>query len=239
MRLTRDRQRNRVHDKERVALGRCAARLRPEQNDLQPVRALEPHERVHQQDLRRTRPQTGQCRAYHNRRHAFMAARSRPGIKPKPRKDATLLRTMIVGALLLYGAPNGALGQVLCEGKGTTDEVKPIPQSLVPAATVLFGSSPEETVYRCMNNTVYVCQYCNGWCCDKPDVNERNPRVVAAVRAYCRENPGSGPVPKAVTGHATIYSWRCEGSRAEVDGVEKTDARGFRADMWVPLGGVR
>jgi hypothetical protein len=36
-----------------------------------------------------------------------------------------------------------------------------------------------------------------------------------------------------VTGHDTLYSWRCAGGKAEVGPpISKLDARGFLTDYW-------
>ena len=53
-----DRERDRVCDQERTALARRTSRIRPAQDDLQPVRSLEPA-RDFQQNLRRVGGQGG------------------------------------------------------------------------------------------------------------------------------------------------------------------------------------
>ncbi len=143
---------------------------------------------------------------------------------------------LIGAALLLCGAPNIVAGQTLCAGKGTSDEVQPIPQSLFAFANTLFGEdAASATVYRCMYNEVYVCQIGNGFSYDKPSTDRHNP----GAERFCRENPGADMVPMAVTGHGTIYGWACSGRRAVINYVERVDERGFRADMWTPVAGVR
>jgi hypothetical protein len=122
--------------------------------------------------------------------------------------------------------------ELLCS---SSDEVKPIPQSLAAFANTLFGEDAASgTVYRCMNNTVYLCSIGNGFSCDKPSTRRDNP----SVARYCRENPDSS-VPMAVSGHGTIYGWSCVGRKAVISYVEKIDPRGYRADMWTAVMGVR
>lgn len=137
---------------------------------------------------------------------------------------------------LLFFVPSIADAETLCSGRGTSDEVQPIPGVLASFANTLFGEgSAEETVYRCVNDTVYMCRMCNGSCCDKLDAN----RNIPSVDQYCREHPNSSFVPLAFSGHNSKFSWACAGRRAVVNHVERTDQRGFRADSWMPVAGVR
>ncbi|MFZ1962379.1 MAG: hypothetical protein WAU78_02730 [Roseiarcus sp.] len=91
------------------------------------------------------------------------------------------------------------------------------------------------TVYRCMNDQVYVRFQPNGLGCDQPDTRRFNPDVAR----YCRENPNASIVPKAVSGHGAPYEWKCAGGKAVIDFAEALDARGFRRDMWTAVAGVR
>lgn len=126
-------------------------------------------------------------------------------------------------------------GQELCRGKGTIDAVRPIPKSLVTFANILYGEdSAAMTVYRCINGFVYVCQTGNGFSCDRPNTDPYN----LEVERYCQSNPDNPFVPMAVSGHGTIYTWKCIGKHAAIGSVEKLDERGFRADMWTALPGV-
>jgi len=133
----------------------------------------------------------------------------------------------------------GAGAEPLCAGKGNVDEVKPIPQSLAAFASKLFGGelddATSETVYRCVDDQVYICNIGNGFSCDRPSAQRYNPDVVQ----YCRGNPNSPFVPMSVSGHITMYTWKCVGRRAVIASIEKLDARGFRADMWVAVPGVQ
>jgi hypothetical protein len=130
----------------------------------------------------------------------------------------------------------GSQSRPLCAGQGTDDVVRPIPPSLYDFANKLFGEdATSTTVYRCMSGMVLVCPIGNGFSCDRPSTDRRNP----GADQYCRENPGSDFVPMAASGHGTIYTWKCAGGRAVVDFVEKLDERGFRADAWNPLFGVK
>jgi hypothetical protein len=139
-------------------------------------------------------------------------------------------------AMLLCSTPNIVTGQTLCAGKGTDDTVRPIPPSFYAFANTLFGEdSASSTVYRCMDDRVYVCFIGNGFSCDRPSTDRRNP----GAEQWCRENPGSDFVPMAASGHGTIYTWKCVGRRAVIGSSQKLDERGFRAEMWTPLYGAK
>lgn len=127
------------------------------------------------------------------------------------------------------------MAEALCAGKGPIDEVKPIPQSLAAFANMLFGEdAASTTVYRCMDDFVYVCAIGNGFSCDRPSTRRYN-----FVARYCSENPSWSDVPMSVSGHNTIYGWKCAGGKTVIHYAEKIDARGYRADMWIAVGGVR
>jgi hypothetical protein len=109
----------------------------------------------------------------------------------------------------------------------------------VPQALQLFYLQPVDpqqvrrsTVYRCMDGAAWLCNYGANLVCAKADVS----RMSRGAESYCRENPGSGVVPMAATGHATIYSWVCVGHKARINsGSVSVDRRGFIADQWKRL----
>ncbi|SDR02957.1 hypothetical protein SAMN05444161_1356 [Rhizobiales bacterium GAS191] len=124
----------------------------------------------------------------------------------------------------------------LCAGKGTVDATMPIPRSLMESASRLFGDDGTDflgsTVFRCMNNEVWLCNYGANLVCDKADASRINP----GAAQWCRENPGAAGVPMAATGHATIFSWSCAGRKAKITGaVAKVDPRGYLAGNWKRL----
>ena len=126
----------------------------------------------------------------------------------------------------------------LCAGRGTIDDVKGIPQSLASFADTLFGEgAASDTVYRCMNYTVYVCYLPSGFSmgCDKPDTRRFNPEVAK----FCLENPNASIVPGAAYGHGTDYLWKCVRGKPVIDFADPLDERGFRRDMWTAVWGVR
>ncbi len=165
-------------------------------------------------------------------------------------RPATLLHTVLSRPLLLDLAivaglvPAAAIPARAetplqhCRRVGVDDTLRPLPASLVPAAQRLFGlRMPAEqvqhtTYFRCANGRILVCNVGANLPCGKADTSRNSP----GATAYCRENPGSDVVPKAATGHDTIFRWRCVGRAAQPSGpVEKVDSRGFFRRYWKVL----
>jgi hypothetical protein len=163
----------------------------------------------------------------------------------KPKEGNMLHRSVVpmVFASIAGSAPVAVMGtahaqsvNAYCASVGNDDRVKPIPPTLVPEARHLFGwisdqpvaSVQETTVFRCMRGKVWLCNYGANLLCAKGDVS----RVSKGADAYCKEFPGSDLVPMAATGHATIYTWKCMGSRPRIIESEEVDARGFITKQW-------
>jgi hypothetical protein len=152
-------------------------------------------------------------------------------------EDEMLKMLVIAFAMGLVVLPVEAQSATsLCAGKGTVDATMPIPQSLMESASRLFGSDATDsmgtTVFRCMNNEVWLCNYGANLVCDKADTN----RINSGAAQWCQENPGAAAVPMAATGHATIYSWSCVGKKAKISGaVAKVDPQGYLASNWKRL----
>jgi len=61
-------------------------------------------------------------------------------------------------------------------------------------------------------------------------------RTSAGRDEWCRANPNDQNIPMAATGHATIYEWRCSGTRAvPVRKFSPIDDRGFEVMNWKVL----
>ncbi len=122
--------------------------------------------------------------------------------------------------------------QNYCAGLGTKTDVKPIPELLVPYAnSVFFDGAASSTEYRCIANQIYICENGNGFNCDRPSTKRHN----SSVDQFCRENPSASSVPFAVSGHGSVYAWKCVGTNAAIAHTESTDKEGFRTEMWVPI----
>jgi len=92
------------------------------------------------------------------------------------------------------------------------------------------------TSWRCMDGQVYGCFVgANLPCTDKANIDKT---PAQALIDFCQDaaNTNAEAIPAAVTGHNTVYSWRCtDGQPEAVDQVFQVDAQGFIADIWYPL----
>jgi hypothetical protein len=137
----------------------------------------------------------------------------------------------VVGADALAAPP-----AALCHSRGTDDRLRPLPPSLTGKAIDLFGLSampPEQirrtTVYRCMAGQVMLCTVGANLPCGKANTDRHS----AAADGWCGGHPDSDFIPMYVTGHDTIYRWRCAGGRAITVGKPlRVDRRGFIARLW-------
>ena len=87
------------------------------------------------------------------------------------------------------------------------------------------------TVWRCMEGKVYVCNFGANLPCQSQANTDKNP--TQAMAEFCKANPGSDFIPMAVTGHETIFAWRCAGETPEVgEQMSEVDAAGFIANIW-------
>ena len=87
--------------------------------------------------------------------------------------------------------------------------------------------------WRCMDGAVWVCPLgANLPCAEKANLS-REP--TQAMSVWCEDNPGSG-IPAYVTGRATVFSWKCEDTKAVVEKqVSSADQAGYLAEYWYPL----
>lgn len=90
------------------------------------------------------------------------------------------------------------------------------------------------TIWRCMDNQVYACNFgANLPCNSKANVNKT---PSPEMSDYCKANQDSDFIPMSFTGHSTIYSWHCVKDTPELlDQIEKVDAAGYLAQIWYPL----
>jgi hypothetical protein len=90
------------------------------------------------------------------------------------------------------------------------------------------------TIWRCMNDKVYACNFGANLPCDSKANTDKTP--TQAMEDYCKASPNSDFIPMSVTGHDTIYSWRCADNRAELlDQIGKVDAAGYLAQIWYAI----
>ncbi len=92
----------------------------------------------------------------------------------------------------------------------------------------------QTTIWRCMDGQVYACNVGANLPCDAMANTDKTP--TQAMNDFCAANPNLDYIPMAVTGHETVYNWRCSGAAAEVvDQFAQVDPRGYVADIWYPI----
>lgn len=120
-----------------------------------------------------------------------------------------------------------------CARVGTDDALREPPRSLAPAIKRLFNipgpHALKATYYRCDGGQVKVCWVGANLPCGKADGSKDLP----AAAQWCQTHANSDFIPLYVTGHDSLYSWRCVGGKAVAGApVGKLDDRGFFAEYW-------
>jgi putative hemolysin len=123
---------------------------------------------------------------------------------------------------------------------GRYDGVK-MPDSIIQGMIqqgIVSADAPLEfqqnAVWRCMNNSVWVCHFgANLPCQEKADTAQV---PTSEMEDYCGANPTADFIPAAVTGRATVYEWGCKDGKPEVvKQLFKSDPQGYLADFWHEL----
>ncbi len=88
--------------------------------------------------------------------------------------------------------------------------------------------------WRCMDGNVYVCVVgANLPCTEQADMSDT---PTPEMNNFCSDNANSDFIPASVTGRATVYSWKCDGTDAVVDQqVFTPDEQGYLSDFWTEL----
>lgn len=147
-----------------------------------------------------------------------------------------MLRFCVVAcALILLGHTAPAYAHGACRGTLTNDTLRPVPPSLAPAVIAAFGvrmtpaEAARQTVIRCDHGEVLACMSGANLNCGQADTR----RVSRGGDTWCHDHPNAAFIPMFATGHATIYTWRCDGTRAVPERqAQAVDARGFVAAFW-------
>jgi hypothetical protein len=88
--------------------------------------------------------------------------------------------------------------------------------------------------WRCMGGKVYACFVGANLPCDSKADTEKTP--TSAEADYCKSNPNSDFIPAAVTGHNTIYAWRCNEDTPAIDKqVFHVDSQGYIQEIWYQI----
>jgi hypothetical protein len=123
--------------------------------------------------------------------------------------------------------------RVYCAGVGTDDTLRTPPPSLAPAIRRLFNIRghyvANAAYYRCADGAVEVCVVGANLPCGKANTRKSLP----AVARWCETHPDTESIPLCVTGHDSLYSWHCIGSKAATGASHGTlDSRGFFEQYW-------
>jgi hypothetical protein len=88
--------------------------------------------------------------------------------------------------------------------------------------------------WRCMGGKVYACFVGANLPCDSKADTDKTP--TSAEADYCKSNPNSDFIPAAVTGHNTIYAWRCNQDTPAIDKqVFQVDSQGYIQEIWYQI----
>jgi hypothetical protein len=127
----------------------------------------------------------------------------------------------------------------ICVRQVTDDTLRPVPEALAGAVNQLFGTSMPASmvaataVYRCYDGKVQVCTTGANLPCGKANTS-RAPNQGEVE--WCRQNPAAEYIPAYITGHDTVFDWRCGNGVPQITRqVFDVDSRGFVAQFWKPL----
>jgi hypothetical protein len=150
-----------------------------------------------------------------------------------------MLRWLIIFSILILSAAQAWAGMPdaaprrFCARVGNDDTLRPAPPALAGAIRRLFRIGGkyalETTQYRCADGKVLLCTTGANLPCGRANTSTDLP----GASDWCRKHPDSDFIPMAVTGHDTIYAWRCEGPLAKPGKkIGAVDARGFFEEYW-------
>jgi len=117
-----------------------------------------------------------------------------------------------------------------------------MPDALVQGlrkATGAAADAPEEwftngSYWRCMDGKVYACTVGANLPCTAKANTDKTP--TQAETDFCQANPASDFIPAAVTGHESIYAWRCKAGKPEINQqVFHVDKQGFIVEIWYAI----
>jgi hypothetical protein len=88
--------------------------------------------------------------------------------------------------------------------------------------------------WRCMDGKVYACTVGANLPCDSKANTDKTP--TQAENDFCQANLASDFIPAYVTGHDTIYIWRCKAGKAEIDRQGfHVDKQGYIVEIWYAI----
>jgi hypothetical protein len=88
--------------------------------------------------------------------------------------------------------------------------------------------------WRCMDGKVYACTVGANLPCASKANTDKTP--TQAEIDFCQTNLASDFIPAYVTGHDTIYIWRCKAGKAEIDSQGfHVDKQGYIVEIWYAI----
>jgi hypothetical protein len=147
---------------------------------------------------------------------------------------APILFATLMGIVIAPLQP-AAAGRSFCPDPAYAIPRK-VPSELLGTVSETFHIDNDATrasvVMRCVGPKLLACYGGANLNCDKADRR----RSLPGATAWCHDNPRSKGIPMAVTGHATIYEWSCEGRHAVAGKlVSAVDPQGYPTDNWKEL----
>ncbi len=131
-----------------------------------------------------------------------------------------------------------------CQAVGTIDQPDERytgpeqPQAVEQALRAVLNAPADAPItglaWRCVNGALKACTVGANLPCTSPANTSTTP--TEAEIAFCKENPGADGIPAYITGHDTIYAWRCENDTATAgEPFFTVDEQGFIEDIWYTL----
>ncbi|HZQ07747.1 MAG TPA: ABC transporter substrate-binding protein [Anaerolineae bacterium] len=116
-----------------------------------------------------------------------------------------------------------------------------VPKAVVDGLRQAMGGvgTPDDvflqgTFWRCMGGKVYACNVGANIPCDSKADTNKTP--MQAMNDYCKQNPNTDFIPAVVTGHSTVYEWKCQNGAAQVGKqLLDVDAQGYPAQFWYEI----
>lgn len=88
--------------------------------------------------------------------------------------------------------------------------------------------------WRCANGKVLACTVGANLPCTEKANADKTP--TQDEKDFCQANPSADVIPAVVTGHASVYEWRCTNGAPEiVKQVADVDAQGYLKNIWYEI----
>jgi hypothetical protein len=125
----------------------------------------------------------------------------------------------------------------ICNGIGTNNKVTTLPDIIRNATPSLREMLEVQIFYRCVDDVTYICIPRGGFECDQFTADKLSKYEMPNdyIVEFCKENNNDYP-PMVITGHETIFTWRCLNGKPIIENAQKLDEYGFRAESWTKLG---